>query len=71
MAIFSNTVESYLEIRVCTLRRNIEYHDRIQTSTIAPYQTIYHLNLKTVMLPVKTENKLSAFFLEHDGTTKP
>lgn len=71
MAILSHIVEIYLGIKMCSLKRNIEYQYRIQSSTIAPYPTIYHFNLKTVMLPVETENKLSAFFLEHDGTTKP
>lgn len=71
MAILSNTVETYQGIKMYSLKRNIEYQYRIQSSTIAPYPTIYHFNLKTVMLPVETENKLSAFFLEHDETTKP
>ena len=71
MAILCNTVETYLGIKMCSLKRNIKYQYRIQSSTIAPNLTIYHFSLKTVMLPVETENKLSAFFLEHDGTTKP
>lgn len=71
MTILSNTFQIYLEIIMCELNWNIEYQYRIQSSTIAPYPTIYHFNLKTEMLPVETENKLSAFSLKHDGTTKP